>query len=402
MADENLYSLLIRVEGGDLAAAEIIKSKYALKAVGQESAALKERFQEGFQHLALRGFIADAAHSIGLGTELRPVISLLNLGVTQLGESLGFLGTNLALATAGLTAIAGIAVVVYNHFKKHSESIDELVQKQTESFKTTKELNDKLKDYAETLGFLPRNLDELSEATKRLDEIQRGNLSGTVGQQIAAAQKIIATDKELIASKQELMRQETARVSGESGFIRDKDISDANKLSTEIRKLTTDIAAQNETIAKGKQDIEARAQGFKDEEDRIDSIQKKEKEFADFQKKINDDAILAEFEGYSEYIKGLNKRLDAERDYQNKRIEIQERGDEMILRSQLASADKAAAVVSNSVSRMIFEHEKLSQALQDISKQMAEAVIANLAKMAAEAITTSYAFEALKVSMGLF
>ncbi len=89
MADENLYSLLIRAEGGDAAAAEIIKSKYALRDVGQESEALKGRFQEGFQHLALKGFITDAGRSIGLGNELRPIIGMLNVGVSQLAETMG-------------------------------------------------------------------------------------------------------------------------------------------------------------------------------------------------------------------------------------------------------------------------------------------------------------------------
>lgn len=123
MADTGLLSLMLKVDGGEASAAEITQVTSAIKGVEGESSKLRDRFQEGFQHVALRGFIADAARGIGIGSEMRPVISMLNLATTQLSESFGVLGTSMALATAGLTAIAALGYVVYEHFQKHGEEL---------------------------------------------------------------------------------------------------------------------------------------------------------------------------------------------------------------------------------------------------------------------------------------
>jgi len=120
---DSLYSLLIRVEGGDAAAAEIIKSQYALKQVEVESDGLKGKFQEGFQHLALVGFVADAGRAAGLGREVLPIISMMNMGISEAGAALGIAGGPLTMFVTGLTALAGIAYLVHNHMQEHGADL---------------------------------------------------------------------------------------------------------------------------------------------------------------------------------------------------------------------------------------------------------------------------------------
>lgn len=165
MADENLYSLLIRVEGGDVAAAEIIKSKYALKAVGAESDALQGKFQEGFQHLALKGFIADAARSVGLGMELRPILSMLNVGITELGESLGIASGGMTLMLTGLAAVAALAVVVHNHFAKHVEDLAAVLKGYQDDAKAIDDYVAAGGRLSTTLATLRKDLESNSQAT---------------------------------------------------------------------------------------------------------------------------------------------------------------------------------------------------------------------------------------------
>lgn len=197
---ENLLELLIKIEGGTASAQEIAQVQQALRGVGHEHSAIKERFQEGFQHVALKSFISDGASAIGIGGEIRPVIGLLNVGITELGESMGIAAGPIGLTIAGLAALGGLGALVYEHTKKEAEATGELSAKQSEAVKSTDELRDALKEELEEVGKLPAGLNSLLQATKDLDAAQREQLDHIKGQQLASLQSQLSSNRELQAS----------------------------------------------------------------------------------------------------------------------------------------------------------------------------------------------------------
>ena len=186
MPDENLYSLLIRVEGGDAAAAEIIKSKYALKSVEDESDAIKGKFNEGFQHVALKGFIADAARSIGLGTELRPVISMLSMGLSELGT------TGLNPLLLGFAALAGLSVVVYNHFKSHTEELGKTLAGYKDNVAA-------VNDYVAAGGRLSASLQAVRAQEEAAAKALTEKMAKTTAARLADEQATVKSDEAIVA-----------------------------------------------------------------------------------------------------------------------------------------------------------------------------------------------------------
>ena len=77
--EDSLLSLYLKVEGGAASAAEIDDLKGRLgeldKEVDATQADISGKFSQKFEHIALRGFLADGARAVGLGGELRPVLS---------------------------------------------------------------------------------------------------------------------------------------------------------------------------------------------------------------------------------------------------------------------------------------------------------------------------------------
>lgn len=258
MADGDLLSLLLKVEGGQASAAEIEQLRNALAGVETQSDDLKEKFQHGFQHVALKSFIADGARAIGIGGEIRPILGMMNTGFTALASSVGLAGTGIGLAAAGLTALVGLGALVYEHTKKHSEALDELSKKQRDSVKTTQELRDVMKEYRKEVGALTPAMAELEKATKDLDDVQLRHLSHTQGMMLADNIKKQAADREhieLLESKK-LQMESTAATTQDVVVKRDASRA-AFEYGQQIIALNEGLVEQRQAQLKLKQDIAA-------------------------------------------------------------------------------------------------------------------------------------------------
>lgn len=379
MADTNLLTLLLKVQGGEASAAEIRQVQGALKQVEQEGGHLKERFQEGFQHIALKGFLNDAARSIGVGGEAGKAINLMNHGLTELGAAAGLTAGPMGLVVTGLAAVASLGFAAYQHFRKHSEGLEEVAKKQETALATTSALKTALTEYGEEAGKLPAKLRALATSIGELDEAQRAALNRTTAEQLAANQILLVANRDRIASEQARLKtllhgsdQEKVVAAG-FGNIADK-VNATTKTLRELEDEQKNLIAQNDKM---KADMDARRQGYADAKAMVEELAKAHKELNQV---IEDGA-----DGLQEYTAAESKdnaeRAKHEEDVANK-VEAVRRSltqrtlilkDEEEIASSDAEARKQAEIkkFSDSETAVIEDHyRKGIEAAQGSSEQV--------------------------------
>lgn len=247
-----------------------------------QAAAHSSAFAHAFDHFGAHEASIGLTELAGVTGSVRPLIMALTRTIMGGATALGLTAGAVAPFVAGFAAIAGVYMLVKGNAEKHAETLDQTAQKESAALKTTDDLKTSLDAYGKVMGVLPSSLNALKQATIELDAVQRGNLTGTEGQQLAAARAKIASDKEQIASAQELQRQVLARLQGnEGGMVRDKDIRDGNEYAATIRKLTTDMKTQQQVEALTIADIKAQGEGYLNNADKMAKTSQKATELAE-------------------------------------------------------------------------------------------------------------------------
>ena len=374
MADDNLYSLRINVKGGDAAASEIVKSKEALKSVEKESKALKGNFQEGFQHLALHGFLAEAGHSIGLGRELYPIITMLNSGLTAMGEAVGLAGGPVGILITGLAALGGIAYTAYEHFHKTAESLDKLEHNEAAALKTTNALKQAMADYIAQVGQLPANLQALKTATEELDKAQTAQLTHTEGEQMAALQAQMTANqarqegmRNAITAYQQQLSQMTAAQAANSELGRQ--IGFVNQKINEQQDAFTKLNQQYEEV---KANIRAQADGSSNVQDQLKKETEAHKKAAEAAKKGAEEAARAK---ESEATEG--KRAAAE---QKRAVDAATRESQKMM----AQYEKEAKAKEAALSKELAADRSLADMTRALAEQASEATMTQHQKQLAQ------------------
>ncbi len=340
MADGDLLSLLLKVEGGEASAVEIEKVRSALKGVEHENDALKERFQEGFQHIALKGFLTDAGRSIGLGGELRPIVHLLNVGITQLGASMGLAGGTTALLGAGFLALSAAGYVVFEHFKKHNENLEELIKKQAEARDTTDSLKESLSHYKDTVIELPPHLKKLQQAVTDLDEVQTKNIRETEQKKLAVDRETYASNQRKIESLEDLVAGNQKIINSEGNQI--NVINNAKEIVAEktekIKALREANRILSDSIDIATANIVAQGKGAKDAKDHLDKLTEAHHKLVEAEKK--DEAAFEKWNA------GIDKKIEKEKsvgvafdETENKIAALQRLGQEIELDGAEATTD---------------------------------------------------------------
>lgn len=316
MADGDLLSLLLKVEGGEASAAEIGQVKAALRSVEVQNDALKSRFQEGFQHIALRGFIAQSARAAGVGGELRPILHLIQTGLTGISEAAGLAGSTTLLLGTAFTALAAIGFVVYEHFKKHSESLEQLAQKQTTALETTDSLRIALNEYAAEVDGLPAKLNTLKDAVDRLSSSQVEAARHTEMDQLSKVRAEIDSRKEKIYTleQENISLQATIAYSERHGLatagltahiLKNKDaiekLDQANRDSIDANIILTDkIISQGEGYKNSEEKAKKLTEAHKKEAEEADKIAKKKEAQDEKDEKRREENVIKEVKAYEE------------------------------------------------------------------------------------------------------
>ena len=263
MAEQNL-NIGITSSGSPEATAgldAIIQKFGGLKAA---SADVQQEFGKPFQHAGLYMFSRQILGLAGLGDVARHSMMAITAGMESVA---GAAGVTLAALAPYLLAI-GVGIVVFEKWHKshkdQAEVMAELAKKQGELLDSTTGLVEKLEKYDSVVGSLPPHLAALLKAEQDLQRVQSGNVAETIAKQIEMARQKLATDREQLTVAQENLRVATAiSQNGSTGFIGQKNFEDAEKARKAVNKLTADIIAQKEAIAKGQAELDAYATSHK-------------------------------------------------------------------------------------------------------------------------------------------
>lgn len=193
MAGENsLLTLLLKVEGGTASAAEVELLKGKLESLDTEVNAsqsnLQGKFSQNFEHIALRGFLADGMRAIGMSGEMRPVLTVLQMGLMGVAGAVD-------IWIVGLTAVAGLLYTVYEHSKKHAKGLDEVLQKYKDAVTS-------IDDYVAAGG-------KLTDALAKVNAQNKEQEASTLKAITATHQKTLADDQATLAT---LKRHQTQKM----------------------------------------------------------------------------------------------------------------------------------------------------------------------------------------------
>jgi hypothetical protein len=311
LADENLYSLLIRVEGGDVAAAEIIKSKYALKQVADESKALRAEANSPFEHAGVYLFSRQLFGLVGLSDLARHALSGINVAVEATASSFG-----LAMSTVGPLLLAiGAGVAIYESYEKSagkaSKAVADLAQKQEEALKSTIDYKDAIAELLKETGQLPENLRAVAFAIGAQDLAQRRLVEHQKGEVMAANQALIISNKKRI----EALGEENATLAGQiRGLTSQAELFRANdKAIRENEKAISDLKQKNLELnteyEKSKADITAIAAGHANASEQTKKLTEAHKAAAEAARKHGDEEKKA-----AEEIRNASKEEEKEID----------------------------------------------------------------------------------------
>lgn len=266
MADGDLLSLLLKVEGGEASAAEIGQVKAALRGVEEQNIALKSNFQEGFQHIALRGFTMEAARAAGLGSELRPMLRLVQTGLTEVAVAAGVAGTAALTLTTGFVALGALAFVIHQHFAKHSEDLNKTVEGLQANAKAMDEyvaaggkMSTAMKDVAELeAGVIKKSLEETLATNKATLALQQQTLARYKDMDAQAGQAGVAADMApLLATNSKKMQEAEDSIKKTTLAIEENTkgyITHADALKGELEGQKK-VSEEDVKIAKSKADL---------------------------------------------------------------------------------------------------------------------------------------------------
>lgn len=141
-------------------------------------------------------------------------------------------------------------------------------------------------------------------------------MAGSEGEQRAAAKAKIQSDKDQIASMKALQAARLGYLAGgETGIVRSHDIAVANEYSEKIRKLSSDMLQEQQTVAKLTSAIKAQGQGHLDVADKMSQEEKAATKSAEAKKKASEEAAKAEkehAEAISKHIAEINKVIESD------------------------------------------------------------------------------------------
>ncbi len=367
---------------------------------------IKDRFAEKFEHVGVHLFGHDMLQAVGITNGARPILGALSLGINQVAESFGIASGPIGLAVFGLTALAAIGFKVYEGHEKQAEKLAELTKKQAENFKTTHELLTKLEEYSQAVKKTAPELDRLYDATKRLDDLQRGNIAGTTAQAIAAAGRKIEKDREEISTNEalRLMYERLATSTLARAHAHESATKSANEMSAKIRELNTDIAAQNQIISKGTADIKAHAGGYLDAADKATKLKEAAEKATEAEKKASEErkkataVLLAESNQFAEFqaktsariiqiqeVEGVGKLASVKRTYDHMSAEADIAFNHE--RALILASTSAQATKDSRIAQLHSSSERTMTAISAAENQKRRALLAGMLNTS----TTMYA-----------
>ena len=375
MADDSLLSLYLKVEGGEASAAEIDDLKGRLEALDTEvdntQADISSKFSQKFEHIALRGFLADGARAVGLGGELRPVLTALQMGLVGVDEAMG--PWLLALA-----AVGGLLYTIHEHSEKQKE-----------------DLEDSLKGYQDNTGAVDAYVaagGRLSAALRAAAESEKQAAAEALKGVLIKNQEKVAADDVAIGLLKFGQRTEAL-----DGTTRKANLT-LSEYTAELKKLTDALKTDQANVdanKHGQADWHAEIKdGTKALEDRVAKV----KAFDDANKKLADenDRDLEKYKRSKAHL----AEIDAEAAKKHRAmldgiIGGDKAGWDEIEQMGIKALSSLENKTSQTLAKCIVEHQNFAQATKYIWRDLSEQIIADMIKMEEQALIIKPLFIAL-------
>ena len=381
MAEDNLYSLLIKVEGGDAAAAEIIKSKYALRDVKKESDSLSDSFSKPVEHIGLHTLSMELARASGLGGDARGIFMALNAVI-------GTLGAETAAVLGPMALTIGIAAIAYEKFHK---SAAQATQELKDSIETNETTTKSLDDYANAGGHLSDALKAEAAATKEATAEAFKKLSVDLALKKAKDEAAVAANKDIayvssvngeIVNATKTTEEYTSRVNKLTKAVTDDvalqeayahgftTIDDYAKSSTKSVEIATDA---NQKMADVLEDLSKKQTKSKDEFNDWSAAQQKEtaniEESANAHGKKIDELSLK----YDNLRQSAQDAYDAEIKKIPDNLNYADSQGEMVAAKQILSARNVAIANAEAAEKSKAAWQEETKALVEEAKKMQSA-----------------------------
>lgn len=240
----------IAAKGGDAAAQAVDGVNAAFGRLRETHKDLQTRFAERFEHVGVHIFGDQLLHMLGISGQVRPILSALTLGVNSLAGAFGLATGPVGAIVFGLGALAAVIYKVVEGHEKHAESLEKVLKEQSAAWQQTEALRASLEKYEEKVRVLPAGLAALLEATIKVEDAQRQQVTHTEGEQMSAVGKQIEANKETVRGLQELVANYTSL---RGNFLAG---------STELANLDATIKMYNGTIEKTNKENEKLQQSF--------------------------------------------------------------------------------------------------------------------------------------------
>lgn len=365
--------------GGDAAAAEIGKASGAMVGLGGQSDALKNRFQERFQHIGLQLFAGDALRASGLGRETRAVISTLNLALQEGGEMAGLSSGGVMLFVAALGALVGVIVKVIEHHKTLNEELQKANEANHKQLETTQNVIASIEAYVDATGRVPEYLRRWEESERSLEKAQ--------------VERQIQGDKAQLASLTALMNQSRERAEALKEEIGDQERLSASLKASAIDQTT--LTAQAAQLQKIRDEYDKQKMSVLDYKAQIDkliaSIKMLRDEGTDDMKKMTDgakqhaDAVRnQEHMAYQQWQKDINDTAKVNEAALKRQSEATQQAFKEQGEFVKKVSDQIGGDIGNAFAKSLVEGKSFTEEMKAAFKNMAERIIADLIRIGIE------------------
>jgi hypothetical protein len=413
MAEDIETNIVINAVGGDGAAAQINQVDAGFKALEGTHKNLQTAFTQKFEHVGLRLFAGDMLRTAGLGREMRPIMSTLQLGLNSVGMAAGASAGPFLLVAAAIAAVVGITSKVIAAQKDHVDALEKTIASNSKQLDSLKEVSSEMDKYVVAGGHLTIAQKTLVDATQKYADVIRTQQITALKDHIAILEanrasiikhaetlaywhKYLADVKTVLGflgeqvkfamSPLEPMWNLLQKVTGATNdWTKSLMGAGSVKMTAEdTSRLNTELAKNNMELTKAKADLEAVKHGFSGVSD---SIKEGTKSLEDKSK------------SWDKYIENLKKAADIETKLQreinkdkleqhNKAITDLERAsarhavtEEKI--NDTVSSDMASGF-TDAIDQMMFHGENFAEAFGNAMQKMVEQIIMDIIRMEIE------------------
>ena len=214
-----------------------------VKDLTEESEGLNKSFTRPLENVGVHIFGHELLGTMGISQATRPILTLLSIGIREVGESFGVAAATAMPYVFGLAALAAVAYEVAKGTEKSKEAIESTLAVQQSAIAPTKELHDALVAYEKTVNGLPPELTALKKATDALLESQKHEATQTQGELLAAMQKRLLAAREEIGDEQKSLKffQDKLRVLKETDVGFQENADSVDYWAEKVKKAQKDI-----------------------------------------------------------------------------------------------------------------------------------------------------------------